>query len=259
MTRKKKEFGKCLLCTKEGMLTFEHIPPKSAFNKEKKKFYSGKELLKHITSDNLPWDVSKIKGKEQQGGAGRYSLCNECNNLTGLKYVSALRDFYEQGVKGIVQAGKEQGEIIITFKDIYPLRIIKEIICMMLCINPLKFGDNYPELRSFILNHKMSKRLNNFSLSVYLNMGLVERTVGNAVILSEGKLRHLSELGTRPFGLVLEDNEICDKRLLDISFFSQYQYDEKIDITLKLPLLSPNTALPLNFLTIKEINNIKKD
>ena len=76
----KNKFGKCHLCGKYAELTFEHVPPKSANNKDRAKLLTGKEIF----------DTKKLRTGEslryinQQQGAGNYTLCKECNNNTGL-------------------------------------------------------------------------------------------------------------------------------------------------------------------------------
>ena len=72
-----KHFGKCALCGQECELTFEHIPPRAAFNSTPTKPVSGEELL---DDDRMPWDTTGLKYTNQQKGMGRYSLCPKCNN-----------------------------------------------------------------------------------------------------------------------------------------------------------------------------------
>ena len=40
-TMTKNHYGKCHICGKEGKLTFEHIPPRKAFNWHGAKVYNG--------------------------------------------------------------------------------------------------------------------------------------------------------------------------------------------------------------------------
>jgi len=71
MARRRMQQGTCSLCGNIGDLTFEHIPPKAAFNNLRKIY--------------LPWDQAMrlgpdapVRGKIQQGGVGAYSLCPPC-------------------------------------------------------------------------------------------------------------------------------------------------------------------------------------
>ena len=71
---KKKEEGRCCLCGSEGKLSFEHIPPRSAFNDST---VLEVEFDKLITAESL----ENLKGKQNQRGGGDYSLCPKCNSL----------------------------------------------------------------------------------------------------------------------------------------------------------------------------------
>lgn len=52
--------GVCRLCGRNKELTFEHVPPASAFNNEKVKMIPGDEVIKQISNSNIePWDLSK--------------------------------------------------------------------------------------------------------------------------------------------------------------------------------------------------------
>lgn len=66
----------CRLCGELKEMTFEHIPPRSAFNDNQKLFTS---IQDHLDGHRY---------KKYPRGIGKYSLCQECNNLTlNLKYV----------------------------------------------------------------------------------------------------------------------------------------------------------------------------
>lgn len=76
---KNKVFEICHLCGKEAELSYEHIPPQSSFNKLKAKTYTMEQMMGR---DALPWDISELRYKQNQRGAGKYSLCKKCNNET---------------------------------------------------------------------------------------------------------------------------------------------------------------------------------
>lgn len=76
MARRKKKPGMCRICGKKGDLSFEHVPPQSAFNKTTVIEYT----LESWTTKR------KVKGKQRQGGVGEHTLCEQCNNDTGSWY-----------------------------------------------------------------------------------------------------------------------------------------------------------------------------
>lgn len=78
--------GICYICGKEDELTFEHIPPRKAFNWHRAKIYNGYEALSKSQGEPARYDNS-------QQGMGKYSLCQSCNNNTGTWYAQAYCDF----------------------------------------------------------------------------------------------------------------------------------------------------------------------
>lgn len=57
MKQKDKKFGKCTICGKECKLTYEHIPPRKAFNNKNVKGYFGDEVLELVTTINNNYSV----------------------------------------------------------------------------------------------------------------------------------------------------------------------------------------------------------
>ena len=84
----KKIYGICCICGQETDLTFEHIPPKAAFNRFNLRLYDFLDYIVHSNSKYMP----------AQKGAGKYSLCASCNNLTGDWYGAAYAEFASQGM-----------------------------------------------------------------------------------------------------------------------------------------------------------------
>src|SRR5215208_1711456 len=77
--------GRCHLCGQLKRLSFEHIPPKSAFNDNQRLFQTMRDLM-----EGRPY--SRFRR-----GIGSYSLCVRCNNLTGGWYGEAFVSWTRQG------------------------------------------------------------------------------------------------------------------------------------------------------------------
>src|SRR5216684_6998566 len=95
MSQMKRE-GVCHICGNYGPLSFEHIPPRAAFNNRsviKVKFEEALELG--------PDGVAK--GPIQQQGAGQYTLCRKCNNDTGAWYGKSFVDWCYQGMDILIR------------------------------------------------------------------------------------------------------------------------------------------------------------
>ncbi|MBU0708179.1 hypothetical protein KJ596_00300, partial [Patescibacteria group bacterium] len=202
--------GKCRICGGYSKLSFEHIPPKKAFNDKKAFIYEGRELMKQIGSEKFPWDTSGLRYRQMQGGIGSYTLCGDCNNKTGGWYAPSFIDFIHLGYRFILDYGYpslQHGTIYpIKFYDLYPLKIIKQVFTMFCSINSPELAETHPDIRKFILS-KQSCGLdpNKYALLIYLGKGALIRNIGISGMLSigKGKTRVISELSTPPFGFVL--------------------------------------------------------
>ncbi len=96
--RKGTQSGICHICRSDGPLSFEHVPPKSAFNDKPIVWRVGRDAL-----DNLP----SARGQIKQKGAGAYTLCPTCNNKTGGWYGSAYAKWAYQGMDLVEYAKRD--------------------------------------------------------------------------------------------------------------------------------------------------------
>lgn len=53
--------------------------------------------------DALPWDISGLRYKQNQRGAGKYSLCKKCNNDTGTWYGEEYIKFHNTLAKMVIE------------------------------------------------------------------------------------------------------------------------------------------------------------
>jgi len=65
---KREHVGQCHICGRNGLLSFEHIPPRAAFNDRRVILYKFEDLIE-LGPDATP------KGPISQKGAGSYTLC----------------------------------------------------------------------------------------------------------------------------------------------------------------------------------------
>ena len=148
---RKVQTGICKLCGRYGKLTFEHVPPKSAFNDSKVSFIKGEELINHISAGRMPSDITGIHKTIQQQGGGGYYLCGNCNSNSGSWYV----DNYKMFVRGLCSVLTQEiyetaDEIVIESGEFYPLPVIKQIILMFVNINA--YGAFDKTIYDFLLN-----------------------------------------------------------------------------------------------------------
>jgi hypothetical protein len=143
MSRRKKVTGTCHICGSFGDLTFEHVPPKAAFN--------DKRVIKATFEEAVALGPEEIvRGPIQQGGVGAHTLCAKCNNLTGHWYGPQFVDWCYQGMNILIRSGGKPS--LIYLHHVFPLAILKQAITMFFSVNPASFGKANPELVRFVLD-----------------------------------------------------------------------------------------------------------
>lgn len=269
---RKKIFDNCRICGTPALLSFEHVPPKAAFNNHR---VAGKHIFELINKN--PDEYTTGKGHISQRGAGAYTLCEKCNNDTGRWYGGAFADFAHQSLN-ILKHANGQPLIYYPFR-IYPLRVIKQIITMFFSVNKDLFRFNHPDLVKFVLNKNERYLSPDIRILVYFTLGPHARYIGGTSIsaieidpdevsldtmdnlLSQyrhdyAKSLYSSEIAFPPLGYVLSFGlEPIDNELADISFFAKYRYDDRRTLYLKLPVNPVHTWYPGDYRSKKEIRN----
>jgi hypothetical protein len=138
--------GVCCICGTEGKLSFEHIPPRAAFN-DNRIFEADIDALM-----NGKWTPGSepTEGKYAQRGAGRYSLCGKCNNDTGTWYGKAYVDVAKQAMSRLYASS---GTMSLAYPyGMYPLRFLKQIVVMFFSACGPGLQERNPNLVRFVLN-----------------------------------------------------------------------------------------------------------
>lgn len=262
MKQKDKKFGKCAICGKECKLTYEHIPPRKAFNNKNVKGYFGDEVLELVTTANRkPWDTSGLKYVQMQKGTGKYSLCKSCNNYTGSKYGEFYNDFVYKGIEYIdmnFNKYMKSNQIRIRFNPFFPLRFIKQVLSMF-CSTTQGLSDRFEIIKKLLLDENKAANKVDFKISVgMVKNQMVSWTGCMAYMYIGGKNRILSEIVAFPFTYVLDyDKSIIETKLVDITSFLMYGYNESIELDINLPVVERNIAIfPDDYRTKQEIISI---
>lgn len=255
----KKILGKCALCGRETELTFEHIPPKAAFNSTPAKPVSGVELLseKGLDEDRMPWDTTGLRYKNQQQGMGAYTLCSECNNNTGSWYGDAYVELTRATHIAMNDNALLDSEAI-GFKDAYPLRFIKQVLSMFCSIN--KKDSNLDPLRKFVLDRNATGLdRSKYKLCMYFTRSKLMKYNGRTALIRDlggkAEVMVLSEITAYPFGFILYHNptETWEYHGIDIMDCADCAYDDKADIILPWKIVEINDYYPESFRTKDEI------
>ena len=169
-----KKIGKCSICGEYTELTFEHVPPKSAGNNQTANFYKIIDINKSVMQyKTLPWNLKKVKYKQQQRGAGYYSLCKQCNNLTGSKYGNAYCEV-SNVFSYILSKEKPKVNSNLNIElELKPLNFIKQVLSMFCNIQQAPIEN----ISSFLLSpEKKLDNLGNYTVTMFLNIGVLYPT-----------------------------------------------------------------------------------
>ncbi|MCL4270643.1 MAG: hypothetical protein KJZ72_13910 [Anaerolineales bacterium] len=245
---KKKYQGYCRICGEFGDLSFEHVPPRSAFNNRPVRYINfGSELVLG--------PEEQVKGPIQRKGMGGYTLCVRCNNITGHWYGSQFVDWCYQAMNILIRAEGKPSLIYLT--RLYPLPVIKQIVAMFFSINSLDFRKANPDLVDFVLNKDKLYLSPKYRIFVYYNIEGNFRTTGVTAamnIVKGKKISLLTELSYPPFGYIMTfDSEPSDNRVFEITHFARYSYGTWTPMELKLPILPTYLGIPGDYRTKEEI------
>jgi hypothetical protein len=245
----KNKYGSCCICGSEGKLSFEHVPPRAAFNNHR-------VLTANINELISKWDgeLQSIKGKFHQRGSGSYTLCEKCNTKTGAWYGKAFVDWSYQAFR-LISLTKGKPTLYYHFR-IFPLRVIKQIICMFFSVNGPKFHVIHPDLVKFIMNPEDRSLRPEIRIYCYFNLSLVSRQSGVAGLLNldNRKIHTFSEITKAPLGYVMTlESEVPDNRPVDISIFANYRYNDWKELYFQIPILPVYTYLPADYRSREEI------
>lgn len=253
----KKPRGICKICGKEDYLTYEHVPPKGAFNSGKSETIRGDAFTSVISGDRLPWDTEGLRKDISQNGWKMLTLCKRCNNFTGRKYVPE----YLKWVYGIYNfLGTEKIELdkkyplkTSLFK---PLNVLKEII-VMFCSNTA-LAQNDKEVKDFLLDPE-NKNFPKSKYRVYMNMfagGVAKNTGVIATFTTKGVFTS-AQITYAPLDLTLlfDNREDTNYDIFgtDITDWADYDYNEEVELSIEMKVITSFLPLPQDKTSYKEV------
>lgn len=257
-----KKVGICHICQKEKELSFEHIPPHKAFNWTPAKSIEGDEILKLISDEErMPWEMDGLNYKQKQRGMGLYSLCNDCNNITGAyygtEYIKFANTIDKLFPKIIEKCKKNKTNVTdIYIKGMNPLLFAKQILAMF-CSTCPNITKNDEHIKDLLLNKDL-KGLDpkKYKLSMFLlNQYKIGYSGMQAQYVAGFGIRTLATIDAYPFGFVLEfdPKDFFSTPELDITgFFNNYN-NQEYDMNFGLPILERNNVFSCDYRTQEEI------
>lgn len=178
---KKKIIGICQICGEDKQLTVEHYIPRAAGGGAAATIYSGDELLKSLQLDD-DGNPFKPKGKIQQNGMVKHTLCKECNERSGILYDKEFSRFYK-GLhhvlmtsitipKGKVASDVLEGQIVdITIPEIKLFNIAKRVLVSFCSVEHPGLTERQPEIRKAVMDKDYKPDISNFALYMSLHLG----------------------------------------------------------------------------------------
>lgn len=252
-----KHFGKCALCRRECELTFEHIPPRVAFNSMPTKPVSGEKLL---GNDRMPWDTTGLKYTNQQKGMGRYSLCSKCNNDTGSWYGDDYK-IVAQVVHSILSEPIDPKYQGFGIRAIHPLRFLKQVLSMFCSINNFE-DERIDTLRRFVTDKDaVGLDTSKYKVCMYLTRSKLMKYAPLSVIVkmkeSVFESMALSEITAYPLGFILyfDPTDTFDYNGVDITHFADCKFDDIADIQMPLCIYEMNDFFPTYYRSKEEIQD----
>jgi len=245
MARRKMKIGICRICKKNTELSFEHIPPKAAFNKYTK--FRSIPYLEYVQNSHK--GNYKPSAKLQQGGIGNFCLCRNCNSFLGSNYVPDYLKMAQVG-KSIFN-NYDFSKAIFTTEEISPLRFLKQTLSMFVCNNAPDFTNNEPELLSFLKNPSEQNLPDKFRVFMYLN--------------HFGQIRNLNMMYTNLYGLVYEfafpplgfvlsiNSDVVFPQLTQITHFKNVDCNYRGEVHFELFNLYTYSPFPIDYRSQEEI------
>lgn len=256
---KDQEPKRCRLCGEERPLTFEHIPPRAAYNRGRVSMLGVEDWLKHDADPDGPEPRRQI----QQRGSGAYSLCEECNNLTGRLYVPELSAWVRSGANALFG----EPDLAARYRDhartVYaamkiqgckPGRFAKQVATMLLAMSPPELGDRFPGLRRYARDPDALGLPDELELYLVLYAGPRGRYAagvaqGSGDLLSgESEVHLIYELAAAPFAYILSvDEKTPVIETGNITNFATAPIDAIANVSMELIIGYGETPLPLDF------------
>lgn len=243
------KIGKCHICSQHGALTFEHIPPKSAFN-------SYSDLISYkFDGASKHW----VPSKENPYGVGAYTLCASCNNNTGGTYGQAFCDLIST-IADQTKSVTEYRKDVEVFYNGFLHRVFKQIVTMFCSTNGPDFIGKHNGLREYLLDQSSER----FPEGIYLYTYLVNRASKFAtgcqgiLNLRTNESVVCSEILFWPLGYIMSSSElksedIKNAKLTNITHWAKYSINLRQKETIKLAKNYRLLMFPMDFRSKDEI------
>lgn len=240
--------GICHICHRRAKLSFEHVPPRRAFNRLPVVAHTLNHPL--AAAKKIPYGLPL----RYRAGMGVETLCERCNGFTGDYYGFAFAEWVRQALDyadRYERAGGQEQHILLPF-HIEPLAVLKQIVTMTLAVTQV--SNAYPMLRRFVLMPFEPLMAQGMSIRVYLNprrSGWQEpqnRMNGMSVAMNvrTGESTHtIADIAFPPLGYWVARTKRPGRQLaefaglLDVTNFGRFHYGQVATVWLRMPVKLP--------------------
>ena len=253
--------GNCAICgTYVPQLSFEHVPPRSAYNKVRLDEYEWEDMIRHSQQRPLEPLTKVSRSGVRQGGAGWHRTCGGCNNFSGRMYVPAYADWVRQVFSfNISQTIKT---LAVPFR-LQPLNILKQVAFMFMVQND-GYGPGLADgMRRFILGEHVQDLPSRVRFYAFSYLGRRVKHGGLAARMTIGQSGGvmLSEIIMRPLGLLMTVNEgVHREGLTDITDWRRYRLDEQVERWLNLTNVAEIQPItPADYRTDEQVEKVIRE
>lgn len=243
----------CRLCgSGKRLLTLEHVPPQSIGNR-------GATEVEAVTLGARGRQVHRMPN-----GFALRVLCQRCNNNTGSTLGGGFGDFAKQ----VRESGKFEspgGGVFVSALDVYPARVIRQLLLSYLCAQPGDRGRQWDPLREFIKGREPGLPPTSPRVSLYFNTADTYKIVpvcSVGTIDGSGRRWVGSEIAAPNLGVLYsldQDGASAAARLIgkvpqDISHWADYRFEERTSFVLRLPRLRAEDPHPLGYGRVRDFD-----
>ena len=240
-------------------LTDEHAPPLQT-----QKLIPARMLLRNSMTKMKEHNMSKRRlppAIRAPGGFKFKTFCKVCQGKTQKAYGAAFREWVEHGLRLAQSVVDYDSTVVRSSISIQPLNVIKQMASNALAVSLYSETKHKRQLRAFVQAPSRKELPPHVRFLLYLN------AVRPDYELPQCRYEHdemivdtlrgirtdlLAEIAVPPFGVVtLIDNghrlPPHLRALMDISYFAEFDLDQRADVELMVPVRTVFGYAPLRF------------
>jgi hypothetical protein len=258
-----RHMGCCRLCGQIGELTYEHFPPRSAYNGGRQRAYGF--WASHEAGETEIGAVPSGGWTSMQRGIGAAVLCGPCNNVrTGSRLVPVYSRFARKTVEVIaantsVVDGRPHVPVgfRIEIEDSALGAVARQALVMMMAVSGgAALTRTWPKLFDLVTSDTTGELPTELALGLRLVVGGRSRAAGPLVQISRDGYRVFYELSATPFSWNLSVGAPGVHPIIDgadLSGWFCWAPIERVAATIELPVGSVVTPYPGDFRTAETV------